>query len=190
MRGALRAALAACLLMMMPGLLPAQASARRGVWLGLGLGHGSAQLTCAICAGGRDGGLSGFVRGGVALSPRLLIGAEVLGWRRHEGGGDYTLTSAQGLLVLYPWRTRALHFSTGAGLARYTAQDTDNEISTQAFAMQVGAGWDVPVRRGISVTPFVNFVATTGADVKVNSTASSLSANSSLIQFGLGVTLH
>jgi len=164
--------------------------ARRGAWLGLGFGHGSAQLSCAICEGGRDGGGSAYIRGGVALTNRMLLGVEVLGWRRTPSDQEFLMTSAQLVGLFYPSARKGLFVKAGLGLARYTASDPDDEISAQAFAAQVGAGWEVPVSRGISVSPFVTFLGTSGSDVRFNDTVSDLSANSSLIQVGLGVTLH
>lgn len=190
MRGALRAAFAACLLLALALPLAGQGSAHHGVWLSAGVGHGSAQLTCAVCAGGRDGGLSGYLRGGVALTGRVLLGAEVLGWYRSPGAQDYLITSGQVVTLLYPWPRRGLYLKAGLGLARYSAKDTDDKASTQAFAGQVGAGWDVPVTRGIAVSPYISFLGTSGADLRFNDTVSNLSANTSLIQVGLGVTLQ
>jgi hypothetical protein len=44
--------------------------------------------------------------------------------------------------------------------------------------------------RGLSIVPYANFLGSTGGDVRFNDTVSGLSANTSLLQFGVGLTLH
>lgn len=190
MRAITRTALAACLLACLAAPLAAQGARRAGPWLAAGLGHGSAQLTCSICTGGRDGGTSGFLRAGATLSRQFLLGVEVLGWYRSTGPADYLLTSMQAVALVYPVPSRGFYLKAGLGLAQYKATDDQDEVFSRALAAQVGAGYEVPVSRGISVAPFVNFLGTSGADVRFNDIVSDLSANSSLIQVGLGVTLH
>ena len=42
----------------------------RGPWLGAGLGTASAQVNCDLCASDRNGGLSGYVAGGLRVAPK------------------------------------------------------------------------------------------------------------------------
>ncbi len=190
MRRIHRAALVASLLLAPPAALGAQeAGSHRGFFLGAGVGHGSAQLTCSICQGGRDGGTSGYLTAGYSVARRVRLGAEILGW--YKGGQvDYLLTSAQVVAVLYPLPRSRFFLKTGFGVAKYAAEDSDDSVKTQAFAGQVGVGYEVPVGRGLSLVPFANFLGTTGGDVRFNDTVSSLSANTSLIQVGIGIGLN
>jgi hypothetical protein len=190
MRRMHRAALVVSLLLAPPAALGAQeAGAHRGFYLGAGIGHGSAQLTCAICQGGRDGGTSGYLGTGYSVASRVRLGAEVLAW--YKGGQvDYLLTSLQLVAVLYPIPRNRLFIKTGFGVAKYAAEDDDDSVKTQAFAGQVGIGYEVPMGRGLSLVPFANFLGTTGGDVRFNDTVSDLSANTSLIQVGIGVGLN
>jgi hypothetical protein len=82
------------------------------------------------------------------------------------------------------------YIKTGLGVAQYSAKDQNDEISTQALAGQIGVGYEVMVARNLSIVPFANFQGTAGADVRFNNTVSNLSANTSLIQVGLGITMH
>jgi len=190
MRRIHRAALVVSLLLAPPAALGAQeAGSHHGFYLGAGLGHGSAQLTCSICQGGRNGGTSGYLSGGYSVTPRVRLGAEILAW--YKGGQvDYLLTSAQLVAVLYPLPKSGFFLKTGFGLAKYAAEDSDDKVNTKAFAGQVGVGYEVPVGRGLALVPFANFLGTTGGDVRFNDTVSGLSANTSLIQVGIGIGLN
>jgi hypothetical protein len=46
------------------------------------------------------------------------------------------------------------------------------------------------IGRSMSIVPFANFIGTSGADVRFNDTVSGLGAKTSLIQVGVGLTLH
>jgi hypothetical protein len=166
------------------------ANRRQGVFLGVGLGVGSARLSCDICRDDRNGGGAGYVRFGLTASRNILLGIETLGWY-DSGDVDQLLVAVQAIAMLYPKRTSGFYLKGGLGVSEFSAKDGDgNEVSSQAFALQVGLGLEVPVGRNLSMVPFANFLGSTGADVKFNSTVSSLSANTSLIQLGVGLTLH
>jgi hypothetical protein len=172
------------------GLAAQRAPEHRGIWLGAGLGMGSARLSCSICRAGRDGGTSGYLRVGATITPRILLGAETNVWYRSENDLSFLLGSLLGVVYLYPTSSKSFYLKTGLGLAQYSAKDNDDEVSTQALAGTIGIGYEVLIARNISLVPFANFLGTTGADVRFNDTVSDLSANTSLIQLGVGVTLH
>lgn len=191
MRRIHRAALVASLLFAPPAALGAQdAGSHHGFFLGAGVGHGSAQLTCSICQGGRDGGTSGYLNAGYSITQRIRLGAEVIAWYKGAGQVDYLLTSAHLVAVLYPLPRNGFFIKTGFGIAKYRAEDDTDTFGTKAFAGQVGVGYEVPVGRGVSLVPFANFLGTSGGDVRFNDTVSGLSANTSLIQVGIGVGLN
>ncbi len=162
----------------------------KGVWFGGGLGMGSARLSCSICRAGRDGGAAGYLRVGATVTRQVLVGAETLLWYHSDGPVDYLLGSVQAVVLLYPMKDNGFYLKTGLGLAQYSAKDSDDKASTQALAAQVGVGYEVLVGKGMSIVPFANFMGTTGADLRFNDTVSGLSANTSLFQLGVGLTLH
>ena len=163
---------------------------RSGFWFGAGIGLGSARLSCTICTTGRDGGTSGYVHMGATVTKQLLVGGEVLAWYHTDNGVDFLLASVQAVVVLYPMRTSGFYIKTGLGVSNYSAKDSVNKVSSQALAGEIGVGYEVLVSNNISMVPFANFLGTSGADVKFNNTVSSLGARTSLIQIGLGITLH
>lgn len=192
MRWPSRAFLTASILVSSVTALQAQGGVaeHRGFWFGAGVGLGSARLSCSICRSGRDGGTSGYLRVGATVTPRLLVGAETVVWYHSQDQIDYLLGSLQAIVVLYPLKKSGLYFKTGLGIAQYSAKDDDDKVSSQALAGQFGAGYEIPISRSMSIVPYANFIGSSGADVRFNDTVSGLSANTSLIQVGVGITLH
>jgi hypothetical protein len=185
------AALVASLVLLATPALSAQGvAARRGFWLGGGAGIGSARLSCTVCRAGRDGGGSGYLRLGATITPQILIGGEAIAWYHSESDVSFFLGSVQAVVMLYPMVRSGFFVKSGFGLAQYSAKDPTNKISSQALAMQVGVGYEMAVGRSMSIVPFANFLGTTGADVRFNDTVSGLGAKTSLMQVGVGLTLH
>jgi len=186
-----RAALVTSLLLSSAGSLAAQRVAERsGFWFGAGVGAGSARLSCSICRGGRDGGTSGYLRLGATVTPQILIGGEATVWYHSQNSVDFLLGSVQAVMYLYPKKKSGFYLKTGFGLAQYSAKDSVDKISTQALAGSVGLGYEVLVSSNLSIVPYANFLGTSGSDMRFNDTVSGLSANTSLIQVGVGLTLH
>lgn len=191
MRSPLTAALAAGLLLISVSSATAQSVAtHKGLWLGAGLGVGSARLSCQICQGNRGGGTSGYLRTGFTITPQMLVGLEGTAWYRTAEDVDHLLGSLQAVFFFYPQARSGLYIKTGLGLAQYSAKDGDDKISSQAFAGSIGLGYEIRVSSGLSFVPYANFLGSAGADVRLNDNIAGLAANTSLIQFGLGLTLH
>jgi hypothetical protein len=120
-----------------------------GAWFHMGFGYGRA--ACGGCFGS-SGGTSGGVVVGGAISPRVLLGVGTTGFYRSELGSSLSIGTVDARLRLYPL-PRIAAFVTGGlgiGVVRLASQ---NEFGTGAI---VGAGWDVPVGRSLSMTPFYN----------------------------------
>jgi hypothetical protein len=191
MRSPLIAALAGALLLgSSASLLAQRAAERHGVWVGAGIGLGSAKLSCDICRLDRTGGTSGYLRAGATVSKAVLVGLEATGWYKSKSNVDQLLGSLQAVVFLYPRPTSGFYLKSGLGISQFSAKDDQDEVSSQALSMQFGVGYEVAMGRGLSIVPYANFLGSTGGDVRFNDTVSGLSANTSLLQFGVGVTLH
>lgn len=190
MRSPLLAALAGALLLTSTPLLAQKAAERHGIWVGGGIGLGSAKLSCDICRLDRTGGTSGYLRAGATISKAVLVGLEATGWYHSKDDIDQLLGSLQAVVLLYPRPASGFYLKTGLGLSQFNAKDNDDEVSSQALSMQFGVGYEVAMGRGMSIVPYANFVGSTGGDVRFNDTVSGLSANTSLLQVGVGLTLH
>lgn len=189
MRSPLTAALAAVLLLACTTAGAAQAT-RKGAWIGAGLGVGSARLSCQICQGHRGGGTSGYLRAGATITRQMLVGLEGSVWYKTEDEIDHMLGSLQAVFYFYPQPQSGLYVKTGLGMSQYTAKDDEDEISSKALAGSIGLGYEIKVTRSMSIVPYANFIGSAGADVRLNDNIAGLGANSSLIQFGIGLTLH
>jgi hypothetical protein len=60
--------------------LGAQTSSVHGAWLGGGIGTASARVNCDACTTDRNGGMSGYLSGGLAVARGVRAGAELAGW--------------------------------------------------------------------------------------------------------------
>lgn len=161
----------------------------RGPFVGVGLGWGSARLSCNICTGDRDGDISGMLRLGFALTQQFLIGLEAQAWYDKK---DVTrLLGSGGLSVwMYPSRNNGFYIKAGVGLSKYKATEEDDEFKTSAISGQVGLGYEFGLTKGIALGPYANFIGTTSSDFEFNDTVVDGSANSSLLQIGVSLTLH
>jgi hypothetical protein len=185
------AGLAAVLLLLPMTTLSAQKAAERhGVWIGAGVGLGSAKLTCNVCRTDRTGGTAAYLRAGATITRAVLIGVEASGWYKSKDNIDQLLGSLQAVVLLYPRPASGFYLKTGLGISQFSAKDKQDEVSSQALSMQFGLGYEVAMGRGMSIVPYANFLGSTGGDVRFNNTVSGFSANSSLLQFGVGLTLH
>jgi hypothetical protein len=58
------------------------------------------------------------------------------------------------------------------------------------MAAQFGLGYDFRVGRNFSLTPYANYIASTGAELKLDGSATGADINPNIFQMGLGVTWH
>jgi hypothetical protein len=151
--------------------LPSTASAqeRKGFWGSLGLGAGSIAVSAETAASrpfqeGRDGGGVGELNLGWAVNPQLLAGLElkVMAAKLAGGNGELVISNVSGTLTYYPRPSSNFFVKGGAGgsFLDVTFEALDADISIDAgkgFGFTVGAGYDVSLGRGFSLTPAVAF---------------------------------
>lgn len=127
---------------------PSGRSERNGFFLGLGFGPGW------ISADGVDvseRGVSNMLRLGKALNQQVLVGVSINGWIKSQlhGFGFGTVT---GTVTYYPSASGGLFVNGGLGLGA----EYNGEGGGIGPALLLGLGYDIPVLRNISVTPFAN----------------------------------
>ena len=143
------------LLLFTAGPLNAQRTLERsGFFIGFGFGYGSLDITCDGCAVDREGGVSGYLKLGGALSERVLLGVESNGWYKSEEGVGITFGTLTGSVYLYPSSTANLYLRAGAGIATLDVEDFDTETG---FGWSFGAGYDIPIGSRTGLTPFANW---------------------------------
>jgi hypothetical protein len=190
--GTLRAiGFSAFLAVLMVGSASAQqAQTREGFWIGVGLGAGSLGFSGDATNTDRASALSGYFKLGATISPKFLLGAETNGWTKGEGGVTMSAGALSAVGYFYPSATGGLYFKGGLGVLAISDNAPINQGSAAGLAAQLGLGYDFRVAKNISLSPYANYIASTGAELKVDGTASGADINPNIFQIGLGVTMH
>jgi hypothetical protein len=156
------------------------AQGRDGFWIGGGMGYGSLGLSCDGCGDvDRTGGLSGFAKLGGTLRQNILLGVEMNGWTKTEGGATVTMGNMSGAAYWYPMPTQGLFLKAGAGYSILTVEDDVVSDNDTGFGFLGGVGYDIRVGRNLSITPVANWFRG-GFD----------GGSANVLQFGVGVTSH
>ena len=168
----------------------AQSPTLRGPWLGAGLGTASAQVNCELCVDDRNGGLSGYLAGGVTLSPSVRLGAELTGWFDNTNDVSQRLLLYGASAYWTPVPGGAWYLKGGLGLLNYhagTPEENDEPLGASAAALQLGAGYDVRAGSRVWVSPFANLIVSTSGNLTSGNTVVT-DASFSMLQLGAGVT--
>lgn len=175
------------------GSVAAQArhpNTREGFWWGLGLGWGAAGATCDDCDGEQLSGLTGNLRLGGTISPSVLLGVEANGWYRSENNEVRNIRFGSAVVVVYPSRSGAFYLKAGLGLMNFFAETPVGELTANAGAAILGAGYDFRVARNFSVVAFLNSLASTEATYELDDQSANTDVRVTLFQIGVGVTWH
>lgn len=167
-------------------------NARRGFWIGFGLGPGSLGLDCSSCSTSRETGGSGYFRLGGTLSQHFLLGFEINGWAKKVSGTDVTMGAGHFVGYWYPSRTGAFYLKLGLGGLSYIENDGTDEYTATGASAVVGVGYEFRVSRNMSITPFLNSMASGKTDLELNGQALASNADFkiNMVQLGLGLTWH
>lgn len=168
----------------------AQEPMLRGPWLGAGLGTASARVNCDLCTRDRNGGLSGYLAGGVTVSSDVRVGLELAGWFDTTDEVSQRLLLYGGSVYWTPGAARRWFLKGGLGLLSYHADTPDAEddpLGASAAALQVGSGYDFRAGSRLWLTPFVNLVVSTSGNLTSGNTVVT-DASFSLFQVGAGVS--
>ena len=168
---------------------------RQGFFLGGGLGYGATRLSCDICVteGSRIGGMSGYLRAGYTVTPVLLLGAEFDAWGGRadpETAADTTVSRFMASFFAvgywYPSTRMGLYLKAGAGLVSWRADG--GTLTASAMGGTLGAGFEIPVGRRVSLLPFVNYLDTANGDLTLDGSRVLGPASISMWQVGIGAT--
>ena len=134
---------------------PPPVEPRSGAWFGFGAGLGSQSVSCSICTQDRRVGTAVYLRGGATLNPKVRLGLEITGWARFDEVDQFV--GSVGLIAhFYPDPGRGLFVKAGPTVTFFKAKDQeDTQIGSTSFGLTVGAGYEVLVRPGWSLTPFL-----------------------------------
>lgn len=132
---------------------------RSGFWWGLGLGTANAKVTCDGCPS-VDPELFPMVdvRLGGTVSRNVTLGAEIAGGKKSgafgdPGSVDHTIGDVNVSAYLYPRADGRLWFQTGLGVVVWQGDDGSTKLHSTAAGVTLGAGYDLPIGTGFSLTP-------------------------------------
>ena len=160
-----------------------------GLWYSLGVAPGWARVTCDICAGRRQTGVSAFLGVGGSSSRALRVGAELAGWRYRAGSVTQTLMSIGAAVYWYPNLARRFYLRGGAAIVMHRAGDGTDVVTSSGIGPQLGVGYEYTVSRAWRVAPFAHYsVGVVAGDVKFNGGQAAGSATVSFFQVGAALT--
>lgn len=167
-------------------------NARQGFWIGFGFGPGSVGFDCASCGSDRTTGGSGYLRLGGTISQSFLLGFEANGWAKSEGGVDDVVATGFLMAHWYPSRNGALYIKFGIGGMSWVSEDATDELAATAGAAIIGVGYEIRLTRNMSLTPFLNSMASGNAEFELNGQPVTGAADfkMNMVQAGLGLTWH
>jgi Outer membrane protein beta-barrel domain len=154
-----------------------QTSIRHGVYFGASLGAGReecrlATTECAVLDGNGDplpdngntyrNALTSpalQIRLGGTINPNVRIGGELFGW---SGSNGPATERTVGLLLngqFYPSARSGFYLKGGVGYAwnSFDYNDGSTTPDYSGFMLNVGAGYDIPLNRSVSIAPVVDF---------------------------------
>jgi Outer membrane protein beta-barrel domain len=182
------------LLLALLAIAPGSAGAQSGFSWAVGGGAARNRVDCETCAEIKHyWGVSGFVRAGEAVSKHVTVGGELHFWQADIEGNDAYLRGIQGLVQWYPSSSGGLFGQVGLGLSRIrNSFEVGGETVRGAeigLNVSAGVGWDVPLGKGIYLTPRAASVVVPVATI--DSPAGPLdNVVSTLYRFELGLTFR
>jgi hypothetical protein len=165
---------------------PVHAQSRgAGLWLSAGVGGGWARVSCDVCQTSRDLGPSAFLRVGTAIRPDVRVAGEASVWTHEVDEERENLGAVMAALYLYP-RQGPLYVKGGLGYVGYRAGE---DITMNGVGLQLGAGYELHLGR-LALNNYVNLIGSSFGSLKSESTTIANDVSTTLLQFGVGLTLR
>lgn len=167
---------------------------RDGYSFSLGLGAGSGGISCAGCVTTRETGTSGYVSIEKGFTHSLVGGLELNGWTKTKNQVEGRTMMVTANAQWYPMVAQNFFVKGGLGMGRFTSTDKsvtpNDKLQSTGLAYQAGLGYDFSIARRWSVTPYVNYLSTSGAKYSLNGVNSNAKMDPNYMQYGLGLTWH
>jgi hypothetical protein len=170
---------------------------REGFWIGFGFGYGSARVSCDDCgASAREGGIAGFVKLGGTLNRKVLLGAEINFWTKAEDQIDsLNFGNASFTVTYYPWVSSGFFVKGGAGLSFVDTQVLEGSVIRTldlgtGFGAIAGIGYDLRIRRNLSITPVFNVYMGRPGDLREGRVTIARNWRYNVVELSVGLTFH
>lgn len=185
-----RVLLALALVSMPIGTAAAQGNLEhKGFYFGIGLGAGWGKLGGDFSDGETRSGFSGHFRLGGTVKPNLLLGAETNGWYESSEGLDNAWGSIMGTASVYPGQSLPLFVKGGLGYMSTSGTDGFSDYSSNHFAFQVGAGYDIKVGSNKAITLVANWIQGLSGSLDIDNIEVG-NASPRIIQVGAAFSLY
>lgn len=163
---------------------------RHGFWIGFGAGYSNATSSCDGCGSTTGtGGIAGQLRMGVTLKHNLLVGVDLESWNKSEGGKWARVANLTGAAYYYPAASAGLYLKGGVGLSSMSGTLSGYSIDGAGLGFTVGLGWDIPVTKGLYLTPTASFLWGEVGDIKSGSTLLATGWKQQALNVALDLTL-
>jgi hypothetical protein len=160
-----------------------------GFWYSITVAPGWSRVSCDICAGRRETGISAFVGLGGTTSRALRLGGELAAWRQSDEGITQTLLSIGATANWYPGTKRRWYLRGGAMLLMHRANDGTDAVTSSGIGPQMGLGYESAAGRHWLIAPFVHYsIGVVGGNVNFNGGQAAGSARLSFLQAGVSLT--
>lgn len=178
-----------------PDPRPADAPAlRRGFHFSAALGAASVGASCTSCAinvfTDRISGVSGTVQLGGAITSKLVVAGEFMGWVRNDAPIFRRIAAINLVFIGYPSERSGFFVRGGVGGLRAIVEDDFLIARTEAFTSQLGIGYDIPMTSRLQLTPQLMYLSTFGGATTFNGITSPEVVSPNAIQFGIALTVH
>lgn len=169
-------------------------AARQGFHFSVGLGTASVSATCSGCGidflQDRINGFSGRLQLGGAVTPRLVIAGEFLGWMKNDDVLNRRIAALSVVLLGYPSATGGFFVKGGLGVLRAIGENDYVIVRSDALMATTGVGYDIPVGERVDLTPYVTYVRTFSTRTWANDVESPVPLSPNAFQLGVALTVH
>jgi hypothetical protein len=142
-----------------------QEAGHKGFHASIGVGPARGKFECDGCNAPEPEGGALMLRFGGAVSPRFVLSGELGGW-----GGDPDESPRNAAWVLfatqfYPIVTNGFFLKAGVGTGSFESTLVQpgggglRELKTRSGVLSLGLGYDIPIRGGFSLTPYLDLVS-------------------------------
>jgi len=160
-----------------------------GFWYSLSVAPGWSRVSCDICAGRRETGISALLGLGGTTSRTLRLGGELAAWRQSDEAVTQTLLSIGATATWYPGTKRRWYLRGGAALLMHRANDGTDAVTSSGIGPQLGVGYESAAGSHWLIAPFVHYsLGVVGGNVNFNGGQAAGSARLSFLQAGVSFT--
>lgn len=178
-----------------PDARPAEgAGGKSGFHFALALGSASVGASCTSCTADvfsdRINGFSGTIQLGGAITRKLIVAGEFMGWMRNDVPIYRRIAALNLVFIGYPSERSGFFVKGGGGGLRAIVENDALIVRTDAFTSQLGVGYDIPMSGRLRLAPQVTYISSFGGATTFNGISSPEAVSPNLIQIGVGLTFH